>query len=274
MNIRNIVDIEKINSTKNNFEEFCKNVKLENPVKGLVPFELYPYQKRLIDFYEKNSFVLVKKFRQGGFSTTTLAYLLQKCITKENRNAIIVTKNKREAFAYNDITRNIIDNMPKWLKPKLKVRNDHQIQFDNGSNLFFMIANATRGIAADYLMLDEPAFWTKCEQHWKALYPCAKTGGKVFVVSTPNKKQGWFYKTYKDALENKNGFKIFETNYKDCPEFDNKEWVERMKINLGEKFFRQEVLAEFVDEKENEVEIEFKDGKKFAVIKLMIELKD
>lgn len=94
--------------------------------------------------------------------------------------------------------------------------------------------------------------WRDAEPHYKAIYPTiSSNNGKCFIVSTPNGKgsknrPNWFYQTYQDALKGNNQFKIFETNYKEHPEFNNKAWVKQTKKNIGKKGWRQEILAEFV----------------------------
>ncbi|MEL4395654.1 hypothetical protein AAEH73_21830, partial [Shewanella algae] len=63
------------------FFYFChKYVKILHPKKGLSPFILYKYQRRVIKDYNNNRFNIISKFRQGGLTTVTLLWSLWKCI--------------------------------------------------------------------------------------------------------------------------------------------------------------------------------------------------
>ena len=44
-------------------------VKVTHPVRGLVPFKLYPFQHRILNHLEDNRFNILRKFRQAGCTT-------------------------------------------------------------------------------------------------------------------------------------------------------------------------------------------------------------
>ncbi len=54
-------------------ENYCKIISLD---KGLVQFELYPYQKKMFKQFEENRFNVVLACRQSGKSISACAYLL------------------------------------------------------------------------------------------------------------------------------------------------------------------------------------------------------
>ena len=51
-------------------------VKIINLDHGLVPFEMYPFQERLVNNFHSNRFNICKMPRQSGKSTTVVSYLL------------------------------------------------------------------------------------------------------------------------------------------------------------------------------------------------------
>ena len=56
---------------------FCKQyVKVIHLDKGLVPFELYPYQEDMFDHFEDNRFSIVLACRQSGKSISSVGYIL------------------------------------------------------------------------------------------------------------------------------------------------------------------------------------------------------
>ena len=112
------------------FIYFCKNyVKVINYHKGLVPLELYDYQKNFIKKIAIHRFLIAKKFRQGGFSTICAAYAAWLCMFKEQQAIMFFSKTDREAVAVGDIVNGIISNLPDWLKPELGKNNSHYKEF-------------------------------------------------------------------------------------------------------------------------------------------------
>ena len=87
------------------FTTWCK---ILHPKKGLIPFTLYPYQKRWLDTIENNRFVISTKFRQGGFTTTTLLYFLYKCLFNLDKNVLYVCGTNREATYCHDLVERML----------------------------------------------------------------------------------------------------------------------------------------------------------------------
>ena len=61
------------NSPEYFIEEYLKIVHLE---RGLVPFQMYDFQKNMVKTFHKNRFTICKVGRQSGKSVTVIAYLL------------------------------------------------------------------------------------------------------------------------------------------------------------------------------------------------------
>lgn len=234
-----------------NFPYFCaRYVKILDPVLGSIPFVLRPYHERLFRAFEEDRFVLVPKFRWGGFTTFEAIWALWTCCFSLDKKILVLSKTDRECVYFTGIVRHAIDNFPGWMKPELSKQNDHQIIFeDTGSHIYSHVPIAACGRALTHLLLNEPAFIPDMEDHWRCIYPTISCGGKCFAVSTPNGKKGWFYKTYLDALVAKNSFKVVTVDYKECPDYNKPGWEEEMRRNLGERGWRQEYLCEFLDEK-------------------------
>ena len=54
----------------------CNYVRIVHVDKGLVPFDMYDYQKDMIKKFNDNRFVICKLPRQTGKSTTIISFLL------------------------------------------------------------------------------------------------------------------------------------------------------------------------------------------------------
>lgn len=245
MDIRHYDEIAKCG---NSFEYFCeKYVKIVHPRKGLISFKLYDFQKRYITHLLGNRFVIGTKFRQGGFSTLTIAFFLWKFLFKTDENFMTFSKYDREAISLGTIFKKMIDHLPDWLKPKLSKNNDHtKVNEENGCVINFHTPEAACGKRIDHLFIDEAAFIRDMDRHWKAVWPTLSTGGRCVVMSSINSNSGWFHDTYMDAKDGKNNFVLYRAEYTEHPDYANVEWTEELQKNLGDKGWRQEILQEFV----------------------------
>jgi hypothetical protein len=232
------------------FSYFChKYVKIAHPKRGLIPFIIYKYQKRVISEYEKHRFNILSKFRQGGLTTITVIWSLWRCLFKLDETIMVLSKSDREAIAAGEIVKRALIELPAWMKPEMEKNNDHQKIFsDTGCKLFFYTPEAARGRSITYLILDEAAFIPQMDKHWKAMFPTISTGGHCICVSTVNGVGNWYYDIFKGAEKTppQNDFNIIELDYWEHPDYDDEEWVKQTRAQLGEKGWLQEVMRDFL----------------------------
>jgi len=110
--------------------------------KGLVPFNLYPYQEKMFNHFNDNRFSIVLACRQSGKSISSVAYLLwYACFNPEKTIAILANKGAtaREMLARVTL---MLENLPFFLQPGCKALNKGSIEFSNNSKI---IAAATSG---------------------------------------------------------------------------------------------------------------------------------
>ena len=95
-----------IEFTKDQIEEFikCKEdpvyfarnyIRIVSLDKGLVPFEPYKFQEKLISRFHKNRFNICMMPRQTGKSTTSVSYLLHYIVFNDSVNVGILEATKR-----------------------------------------------------------------------------------------------------------------------------------------------------------------------------------
>jgi hypothetical protein len=230
------------------FSYFChKYVKILHPMRGLIPFVLFKYQRKTISDYENYRFNIISKFRQGGLTTVTLLWGLWRCMFQLDQQIMLLSKTDREATDIGMMIDKSCENMPEWLKPRKDAKwNDHLKMFtDTGSALKFYSPEAARGKSVTFLIVDECAFIDDMERHWKAMWPILSTGGSCTLISTVNGLGNWYEQTYHEAKEKLNKFHIIDLDYWEHPDYNDEKWVAEQKAQLGEKGFRQEVLREF-----------------------------
>jgi hypothetical protein len=64
---------------------FIENyVQIVHVDRGVVPFDMYPFQRNMIKTFEENRFVICKLPRQSGKSTTIISFLLHYILYNQN----------------------------------------------------------------------------------------------------------------------------------------------------------------------------------------------
>lgn len=238
----------EIRKCVHSFSYFChKYVKIAHPVRGLLPFILYNYQRRVVKEYEDYRFSIIRKFRQGGLTTVTVLWAMWRCMFKLDETIMVLSKSDREAIAAGEIVKRAIEELPSWMKPTMDKNNDHQKSFtDTGCNLFFYTPEAARGRSITYLILDEAAFIPNMEKCWKAMFPTINTGGNCITISTVNGMGNWYEETYHAAERGDNDFNIIDLMYTEHPDYNDDEWVRTTRAQLGENGWLQEVMGDFL----------------------------
>ena len=74
-----------------------KYIKVTHPVRGLVPFDLYPFQHRILDNLQNHRFNILRKFRQAGCTTIAASYSLWMVIFQKHKSVIILSKGDSES---------------------------------------------------------------------------------------------------------------------------------------------------------------------------------
>jgi hypothetical protein len=183
------------------------------------------------------------------FGKTVLAgnAVVMKSFTKPNAMSWIVSPRYAQTMI---MWRKINKIIPKeYIVDSSK--GDFWIELENGSMVFAKSADnpdSLVGEGLDLCVIDEAAR-VKPEAWEVSLQPTLlDSDGDAIMLSTP-KGKNWFYTEYLKGL-NKEDFPEYEsfhyTSY-DNP-FLKKELIDRKKKTMTWLFFRQEILAEFVDD--------------------------
>jgi hypothetical protein len=217
-----------------------------HPLHGMMPFQIYSYHDRLFTSYSKNKYTIVKKFRQAGISTTTLLWLMWKCMFQFDIHAAVIAKSNREAAYYGKIIKNAINSMPDWLSPTLSKDSDlKKIFLDTNSSITFMGPSVYPNGETNLVFIDEPAFIPKMDSWWNSFDKTKSESCKIIAVSTPNGRGNWFERTYNDAIEELNEWNAICVNYYEHPDYQNESFVEQIKKNLGIIGWSHEILGLF-----------------------------
>ena len=192
-------------------EYFIRNyVKIQHPVRGLIPFDLYDYQAVLLKDYQENRFNVVLKARQLGISETTAAYATWMMLFRRDKNVVVVATKKETAKNIIRKVATAIKNLPAWLMLTDVVANNvFSIELTNGSRIKAVSTarDAGRSEAGSLLIIDEAAHIENMEEIWTGLRPVVAAGGSATILSTPKGVGNTFHKIYVSADLNENEFK-------------------------------------------------------------------
>jgi hypothetical protein len=225
-------------------------IKIVSLDEGLVPFEMYDFQKDLIKNFHENRFNIAKLPRQTGKSTTVVSYLLHYALFNDNiRIAILANKAEtaRELLGRLQLS---YENLPKWLQQGVGSWNKGSLELENGSKIVAAStsSSAVRGNSFNIIFLDEFAFIPNhiAEQFFSSVYPTISSGKstKVIIISTPN-GMNMFYKLWHDAEKGRNGYIPLEVHWSAVPGRDAA-WKEETIRNTSERQFTQEFECEFL----------------------------
>jgi len=230
---------------------FVRNyVKIVNVDKGLVPFEMWPFQEDMVSTFHNNRFSICKMPRQVGKTTTAAGYMLWSVLFQENYNIAILANKGSLAREILGRIQYAYEYLPLWLQQGIKVWNKGNIELENGSkiNAYATSSAGVRGGTYNLIFLDEFAFVPKnmADDFFTSTYPVVTSGKttKVIVVSTPY-GLNHFYKMWIDASEGRSLYKPLEVHWSQVPGRDAK-WKEETIRNTSEEQFRQEFETEFI----------------------------
>ena len=89
-----------------------KYIKIVSLDEGLVPFNLYPFQEKLVNTFHNNRFNICKMPRQTGKSTTVVSYLLHYAVFNDNVNIGILANKAKIAIDLLGRLQTAYENLP------------------------------------------------------------------------------------------------------------------------------------------------------------------
>ncbi len=227
-----------------------KYVRIVSLDEGLIPFEMYPFQKEMVGTFHKNRFTICKLPRQSGKSTTMISYLLHYSLFNPSVNIAILANKAATARDLLGRLQLAYEHLPKWLQQGVMSWNKGSLELENGSKILASStsASAVRGGSYNIIFLDEFAYVPSnvAEQFFSSVYPTISSGKstKVMIVSTPH-GMNMFYKLWTDAEEKRNSYVPIEVHWSEVPGRDEK-WRKETIANTSEQQFQTEFECEFL----------------------------
>jgi len=251
----------KIEFTQEQIQEFikCKHdpvyfarnyIKIVSVDEGLVNFNLYKFQEKLVKRFHKNRFNICLMPRQTGKSTTVVSYLLHYAVFNDNVNIGILANKAAIAKELLARFQTAYENLPRWMQQGILSWNKGSLELENGSKVLAAStsASAVRGMSFNIIFLDEFAFIPNhiADQFFASVYPTISSGKstKVIIVSTPH-GMNHFYRMWHDAERKKNEYVPTAVHWKEVPG-RNETWKKQTIANTSEEQFKVEFECEFL----------------------------
>ena len=247
---------------------FARNyLKVVHLDKGLVNFDLYPYQEKMFNHFRENRFSIVLACRQSGKSISSVGYLLWYAIFKpEQTIAVLANKGATAREMLSRVTL-MLENLPFFLQPGCKALNKGSIEFSNNSRIIAAATSGSsiRGMSVNLLFLDEFAFVENAGEFYTSTYPVVSSGttSRVIITSTANGLGNIYHKLWEGAVQGTNEYKPFRVDWWDVPGRDE-EWKRQTVSNTSELQFDQEFGNNFLGTSNTLIAGEFLLGLKAA----------
>ena len=227
-----------------------KHIKIVNVDEGLVSFNMYKFQKKLLKNFHKHRFNICKMPRQTGKSTTVVSYLLHYAIFNDNVNIGILANKAATARDLLGRLQLAYENLPRWMQQGIVAWNKGSMELENGSKIIAAStsASAVRGMSFNIIFLDEFAFVQNhlADDFFASVYPTISSGKstKVIIVSTPH-GMNHFYRMWHDAERGQNEYVATEVHWSEVPG-RNAKWKEQTIKNTSKQQFAIEFECEFL----------------------------
>ncbi len=181
--------------------------------------------------------------RQAGKSTVTSFLALHEAIYTPRALVLLLSPSLRQS---QELFRKVKDVYGR-LTDVMKAREESalRLEFDNGSRIVALPGKeeTIRGFSGvSLLCVDEAA--RVPDALYQAVRPMiAVSGGQIILLSTPFGKRGFFHHEWTEGGAAWHRTKV---TAKDCPRIP-REWLEQEQKAIGDWWFRQEYLCEFVE---------------------------
>ena len=177
------------------------------------PLRLNEIQRSFIDTIENSGQrrFLILKPRQVGISTAIQAFLFKTAVNETARISTIA-HDEPTTQKLRDMAQTFHDGLPPHRRPVRAINNDERTVYaQTRSTVYIDTAGSPqtgRGGTYSHVHGSEVAFWRNATKIMAGLIQGVPTHGYIFLESTPNGAQGWFYQECMAAQDGKSDFNL------------------------------------------------------------------
>ena len=182
--------------------------------------------------------------RQSGKSTSTSLLALHEALFNPGALVLLLApalRQSQELFRKLKVAFNALQHAPVPVAEENALR----LEFNNGSRIISLPGKEAtiRGFSGVSLLVVDEASRVPDELYHAIRPMLAVSGGRIVLLSTPFGKRGFFYKEFSEGGADWHRVKITAQM---CPRI-SAEWLEQERRTIGDWWFAQEYLCEFVD---------------------------
>lgn len=224
-------------------------MKLIHVDRGLVPFEPYPYQIKMLEAMAGNRFNVFATARQAGKTSAVTGYMLWYIIFHADKTVALLANKGDTAREILGRVQLAYQHLPKWLQQGVVEWNKGSFVLENNSRILAAATSSDniRGYSINVLFIDEAAFIENWDEFFTSVFPTISSGQetKITLVSTPN-GLNHFYHIWDKAVSGENGYHPIRVEWRDVPGRDEKWKTSTLQsMNFNYEKFEQEYGVEF-----------------------------
>lgn len=219
----------------------------------VIPFTLDSWQKEVL---EADGNICICSGRQVGKSQIIAIKTAEFIVNNPNKTVLIISITEDQAERMlQKIMLYLHDNYGSYIRMGKDKPTKHRVRLNNGAEAVTKAVGqyglGVLGMTVDIIVPDEAAYLP--EAIWESITPMLlTTGGSLWLLSTPNAAEGYFY----DAYTNPDmGFKTFHVNSEQVAESRPEpqrsimlNFLERERARMTQFQYSQQYLAQFLEE--------------------------
>ena len=201
------------------------------------------WQERALRWSGKR--LLLNCCRQSGKSTAAAVLALHRALFYPGSLVLLVSPSLRQSSELFRKVQDMLKNLPEGQQPELVEDNKLSLAMKNRSRIVSLPSSegTIRGFGGAALIVEDEAARVPDELYFAVRPMLAVSSGRLILMSTPFGKRGHFFKEWTEG--GNTWERIMITAY-DCPRI-GREFLQDERQALGDWWFRQEYLCEFVE---------------------------
>ncbi|MBT9174208.1 MAG: hypothetical protein DDT21_02619 [Syntrophomonadaceae bacterium] len=187
--------------------------------------------------------LLLNCCRQSGKSTTAAILALHRALYYPQSLVLLVSPSLRQS---SELFRKVTDMLARLeVRPRLLEDNRLSFTLDNGARVVSLPSSEAtiRGFSGADLIVEDEAARVPDDLYMAVRPMLAVSGGRLILMSTPWGKRGHFHQEW---TQGGNTWERVEIKAPQCPRI-SPEFLEEERASLGDWWFRQEYMCEFVE---------------------------
>ena len=180
--------LAEVEKCKNDFDHFCKYLKIIDKQGNLVSFKPNTAQKKFYKQLEKNPWLFTLKARQLGMSTAIAARLFWKVLFTPNFKCAVIAHTHPAVKNIFEIYRRFYHNLPKFLQFKYDASSTNELKFFHGGSLKVSSASSShfRGSTFHAIHVSELCFYTNLKESIAAIFQTLTDNAEIIIETTAN----------------------------------------------------------------------------------------